>query len=119
MLTPTLNSRFSLQRLQPLLIPLPQNPYGLLLLHLRHELPVRNPRHRPVRVDDHWSEMVEFHRAAVFAEVEFGRAGLGRGGAGVGEDQGGLVLFLLLVLFVFIVSAVVVVVRHGGGVDYG
>lgn len=81
------------QLLQARLIPLPNDPQRSFLLNLSHLVPVGDAAHRPVRVDDHWAQVVELDCCAALAHVYLcgciARVG---GDGGEGEWRFGIVV---------------------------
>ena len=60
----------SLQRRQPVLVSLADNSQRVLLLDLSHLVPVCDPAHGAVDVDDHGAQVVERDGGAAAAHVE-------------------------------------------------
>lgn len=60
----------SLQRRQPVLVPLADNPQRVLLFDLGHLVPVCDAAHGAIDVDDHGTEVVERDGRAAGAHVE-------------------------------------------------
>lgn len=92
-----------IERVPPQLIPLPQNTQGILLLDLRHFIPIRDPAERSIAIHHQRAQVVELDGAAGAGDVEFLRVLFGRWegerggvcvGGGVFGGRGGFLLGL-------------------------